>query len=158
MAHADPEARKAYLKAYYEANRDRIMAKDKAYYEANRESRLAQRKAYREANREELRARNKAWREANREKDLARVKKNRTKRKRLKIEGPIDDGITAASVAERDGFVCRECGTKVVKHPGGYLANGWTIGHIEPLSKGGTHTWDNVQCECHECNTAKGNR
>lgn len=32
------------------------------------------------------------------------------------------------------------------------------LDHIRPLSKGGTHTWDNVQCACRECNRWKSNK
>jgi hypothetical protein len=39
-------------KEYYEANVDKVKAKDKAYYETNREVVLAKRKAYYEVNRE----------------------------------------------------------------------------------------------------------
>jgi 5-methylcytosine-specific restriction endonuclease McrA len=70
--------------------------------------------------------------------------------------GPSDKGITAEKLAKRDNYTCQECGCAVVPHPGGYLANGWTVGHIIPMSAGGPHTWDNTQCECHECNTRKG--
>lgn len=33
-----------------------------------------------------------------------------------------------------------------------------SIDHIRPLSKGGTHTWDNVQLAHLKCNIKKGNR
>lgn len=50
MTNKTPRDRKAYSKAYYEANKD----KRKAYYEANKDSR----KAYREANKDKVKARN----------------------------------------------------------------------------------------------------
>ena len=59
--------RKAYNKAYYEANREKLKASSKAYREANREKIKACRKAYYEANREEIIAKEKAYYEANRE-------------------------------------------------------------------------------------------
>jgi 5-methylcytosine-specific restriction endonuclease McrA len=128
-----------------------------------REQKCAYYKAYREANRDRFEAYKprkaelaKVWRLANAKVHRDNRKKHHTKRRRLKAEGPIDNGITAKAVAERDGMVCAECQGIVKPHPGGYLADGWTIGHIVPLSKGGTHTWDNVQCECHSCNTSKG--
>ena len=156
MPFADPEAKRAYRKAHYEANKEKNAARKKAYYEANKERMKAQSKAWAEANKERRAARKKAWEEANPERRKASIKKATTKRRRLVAEGPIDDGITAKSVAERDDHICAECGITVVEHPGGFLAEGWTIGHIVALAKGGTHTWDNVQCECHACNTAKG--
>ena len=77
------EEKKAYDKAYREANREKIAAKEKAYreanrekiaigqkdwYEANKEKVIAQRKVYREANKEKIAAKKKVYTEANREK------------------------------------------------------------------------------------------
>lgn len=72
----------------------------------------------------------------------------------------IDKGITAASVAKRDGYICALCGCEVERHAGGksHQPRGWTVGHIIPLAFGGHTTWGNVQCECVACNSMKGNR
>lgn len=86
-----------------------------------------------------------------------------TVRKRLtRYKTPINSytyqtGINALTVAERYGWRCVECGIAVERHKGRcYHGNGATVGHIVPLSKGGFHTWDNVQCECADCNSIKG--
>ena len=65
---ANREEIRAKNKAYHEANREKINARQKAYYEANREKAKARHKAYHEANREEIRAKNKAYQKANRKK------------------------------------------------------------------------------------------
>jgi hypothetical protein len=70
MSFRDPEKKKAWDKAYYEANREKRKACNKAYYEANREKI----KAYREANREKRKACTKAYYETNREKLNAHYK------------------------------------------------------------------------------------
>ena len=57
---------KAYWKAYYEANKEKI----KAYYEANKEKIAEREKAYYEANKEKI----KAYYEANKEKIAERAK------------------------------------------------------------------------------------
>ena len=128
----------------------------KAWREANKERMAEHSRRFRERNPDKVSATVKAWREENPEQVRALVRKGAAKRRRLKADGPIDNGITAQAVAKRDDMVCAECQCIVEPHPGGYLASGWTIGHIVPLSKGGTHTWDNVQCECHSCNASKG--
>jgi len=75
------EKKKAYMKAWYEANKEAILERKKAYYEANKEAIAERNKAYREANKEAMKAyreankearaeRNKAWYEANKE-DIA---------------------------------------------------------------------------------------
>jgi hypothetical protein len=61
--------RKAYLKAYYKANREKVLQCQKAYREADREKVLEYQKAYYEANRERL-------------KDAARERRKRAKEKR----------------------------------------------------------------------------
>jgi hypothetical protein len=69
---ANPDKRRATQKAYYEANKEFL--KPPAANSETQLARLAQKKAYRDANREKVRARNKAYREANREKVRARKK------------------------------------------------------------------------------------
>lgn len=64
-----PEKKKksAYWRAYYEANRDEIAAKQRAYYEKNREKKLAYQRAYDAAHREEIAARQLAYKQAKQE-------------------------------------------------------------------------------------------
>ena len=70
---------KSCVKAYREANKGEINAKQKDYYdankdkakayrEANKDKKRAYNKAYNKANREKLKARSKAWNEANKDK------------------------------------------------------------------------------------------
>ena len=67
MAYKDPEARKAYRKAYKAANKDKVAAEKKAYYMRHRTRLLAEAKVYREANKEKIYAQTKAYQAANRE-------------------------------------------------------------------------------------------
>jgi 5-methylcytosine-specific restriction endonuclease McrA len=63
--------------------------------------------------------------------------------------------IDKITVFERDGWRCRLCGGTVdrrLKHPDAMSA---TLDHIVPLSRGGTHTWANVQLAHHRCNSEK---
>jgi hypothetical protein len=64
-------------------------------------------------------------------------------------------GLTIYALMKRFGSKCAICGVKVVKHTGGYVANGATIDHVLPLSKGGFHVRENVQLACHSCNSKK---
>tara|TARA_Y100001973_G_C5133662_1_gene299152 strand:+ start:325 stop:933 length:609 start_codon:yes stop_codon:yes gene_type:complete len=68
------EERKAYEKAYYQANKEKRKAYQKAYHEANKEKKKAYNKAWHEANKEKRKVSQKAWYEANREKILAKTK------------------------------------------------------------------------------------
>lgn len=54
MGYKDLEKRKAYDKAYYEANKERHNARSKAYYEANKDSLIPQVRAWIEENKEHV--------------------------------------------------------------------------------------------------------
>jgi len=66
--------RKAYSKAYYEANKEKVAAYNKAYRESRKESKAAYDTVYREANKEKVAASKKAWAVANKERVAASCK------------------------------------------------------------------------------------
>ena len=74
MAYKNKEEKKAYDKAYREANKEKLAEQKKAYYEANKEKFIK----WRKANKEKVSEREKIYREANREKRNA-YKKQRKK-------------------------------------------------------------------------------
>ena len=61
------EEKKAYARAYYQANKEKARATNAAYHQDHKEKR----RAYYQANNEKRRATKKAWRQANREKSYA---------------------------------------------------------------------------------------
>ena len=73
----------------------------------------------------------------------------------------IDKSITMEKLRERDGDICQICGLPVVDSDinNGHAGRMYpTLDHIIPLSKGGSHTWDNVQLAHMSCNAGKQNR
>lgn len=59
-------------------------------------------------------------------------------------------------IFDRDGWVCRLCDRPIdatLSHPDPWHGN---VDHIIPLSRGGTHTRDNVQAAHFRCNLQKG--
>lgn len=66
------EEKAAYNKAYYQANREKMIAKQAIHYQANREKILAEKVIYREVNREKILAQKATYYQANKEKVLAR--------------------------------------------------------------------------------------
>jgi len=74
MPHKCKEVRRAYMKAYYQANREKI----EAYREANKKKLAVRAKAwgiaYREANKEKIAVRKKAYHQANKEKIAVKKK------------------------------------------------------------------------------------
>lgn len=162
---ANKEARKAYAKAYRKANPKKIKVYNKAYRKANCEKAKAKRKAWRNANPEGAKARDKACRETNKEKikayDRAYCKanpdKNRAsvhKHRALKYQTQVEP-INDKRIFIRDGWICQICRQKVdkkLKYPNPKSAS---LDHIIPLSKGGTHTHNNVQLAHLKCNMEK---
>lgn len=65
---------KSCRKAFYEANKDKILAKQRAYWETNKEKLVVRKKAYWEANKKKLAESKKAFYKANRKKILDRTK------------------------------------------------------------------------------------
>ena len=70
-----------------------------------------------------------------------------------------ESGITLRKLIARDGLTCAICGGEcdLNDHSWSDYAGAMypSIDHIIPLSKGGTHTWDNVQVTHMICNSLK---
>ena len=84
--------------------------------------------------------------------------KNDRRLRRMKAR-KHDNDITLERLFTRDRGICYLCGNQcdwsdVVD---GNASDRYpSIDHVVPVSKGGTHTWDNVKLACRKCNTAKG--
>jgi len=74
---------------------------------------------------------------------------------RLGMDDGKRDVICRRTVFERDGWVCYICGVAVDRKARVPWPTAPTIDHVVPLSKGGTHTLDNVRCACFRCNSRK---
>lgn len=87
------------------------------------------------------------------------------RRKQLQANGKIDYNITLDKLIQREDGVCLLCGDPIdmidynMTNKGHFIAgeNYPSIDHIIPVSKGGTHTWDNVQLAHFYCNSLKQN-
>lgn len=55
------------------------------------------------------------------------------------------------ALMRRDNFTCQYCNKK----PG---TTELTLDHVQPKSRGGKTTWDNIVCACVDCNAKKANR
>lgn len=84
-------------------------------------------------------------------KRIAKAKRRARKRSNGKC-----DNIDPLAVFAQVDYVCQICGKQTDKTKRGTIS--WDapeLDHIMPLSKGGKHTLDNVQCACRRCNHAK---
>lgn len=80
----------------------------------------------------------------------------RAKRRSSKHTNGQPDQFDRIEIFIRDGFVCGVCGDQVdetLLYPDPMSPS---IDHVIPLSKGGSHTLDNVQCTHLDCNLRKG--
>ena len=78
-------------------------------------------------------------------------------RKRLRIvrtKATYDPSVTLNAVYKRFKGKCCACGCKVYRSQE-YRPDQATLDHIIALANNGTHTWDNVQLLCSDCNSRK---
>lgn len=102
---------------------------------------------------------NKKWRERNDRSEymLNWSRKNKDKRRasydkwRHAKRGIESEFIIRHDVWEKCQGVCGICNLPVQE-------NNWHLDHIIPLSRGGTHTMNNVQVSHSTCNLSKGNK
>lgn len=104
------------------------------YYQENKEARKAYNAAYGKANPD--------------------VKKQSRQKRRALEQGCINvEVIYVGKLYERDQGICQIC-----RQEASWFAEPLyrpSVDHIIPLSKGGTHTWDNIQLAHVLCNTRK---
>lgn len=89
--------------------------------------------------------------------DLARIDRNR-RYKHLKEIGDFDESATLPNVFNRFKGICQSCGDQLTFDEDWLSGKYPSIDHVIPLSKGGTHTWDNIQLLCRSCNCKKSNK
>lgn len=95
-------------------------------------------------------------REANPAWDEGR-KANYHKRRAQKLGTQVED-LRPIDIYERDIWLCGLCVTPVDPDSAWPDPMSPSLDHILPLSKGGTHTYENVQLAHLTCNVSKGNR
>ena len=72
-----------------------------------------------------------------------------------KLGLPRERGVNLINLIERNGLTCAICGLPCFYEGDGKGDLYPSIDHIIPMSKGGGHTWDNVQIAHRICNTNK---
>jgi len=84
-------------------------------------------------------------------------KRLRNHKQRAKHYGVKYERVNIESIFVRDEYKCKGCGINVVRSKK-YKPNQATIDHMIPLSRGGTHTRDNLITLCHQCNSEKSDK
>lgn len=88
------------------------------------------------------------------------------RRRKVRENGRIDWDINIQRVIQRDGLTCHICGEQVdlddfyTNNNDVFIAGNKypSIDHVKPVSKGGTHTWDNVKIAHRICNSVKSDK
>lgn len=92
--------------------------------------------------------------------DAARMKAYSDKPERIELIRQTDDGTLSVKVLStmlREAKHCSHCGTEMTtSYP--VTRKNKTIDHDVPLSRGGTHSIDNISILCLGCNSSKQNR
>ena len=90
--------------------------------------------------------------------------KEHRRRARLKAQ-MVDKDISVEGLFRRDKGICALCGRRCdledyTVRNGIFIAGDWypSVDHIKPISKGGLHSWDNVQLAHRRCNTLKSDK
>lgn len=78
--------------------------------------------------------------------------------KRAERFGVQYERIDRLSVYWRDDWICQLCGDPVDRTAQAPHPLSASLDHIIPISRGGDHLYENVQCTHLGCNIAKGNR
>lgn len=97
----------------------------------------------------------KQWRQSDKGKAARREDKSK---RRAQIRGAaVLESVDPFKVFARDGWLCGICGRKTLKSKRGtYHPRAPELDHIVAIALGGSHTYDNTQCSCRECNGLKG--
>lgn len=89
-------------------------------------------------------------------------RKARDKRDKTLMSRLHDSDICIEKLFERDHGVCYLCGNICDWNDGEWKEGTFIAGdnypsidHVFPISKGGTHTWNNIKLACRRCNTRK---
>lgn len=114
-----------YQGEYRKLNRDKVLRYNRQYDREHRDARREYMGAFREAHR-----------------DLMRLYESK---RRAKLNGGELTEAEWLEVVGQYGGACLRCGSQ----------SNITIDHIIPISRGGTHTKDNVQPLCKKCNSSK---
>ena len=145
---------RAYNAAYYQTNREKLIAASAAYKAANPDSfknyrlknkdRINERLAeWRAANPEKMASSASAWAKANPE---ARRINEHNRRNKCKSSGVLSRGLTGRLLLLQKGR-CACCGMPLGKN--------FHLDHIMPLALGGSNTDDNIQLLRQRCNNKK---
>jgi len=153
--------RSAWHRKYYQANKDKIIAKSLDYARAHKEEIAAWHRVYYVANKEKIKEKSRRWYIEHKERSAASrraysqtphgraVRQASRARRRMLPDMSYITATTMQEVQEASNGICPYCGEP--------FENGH-IDHIIPVSKGGTNDRKNLTYCCAHCNLVKHNK
>lgn len=141
------KCRREYARAWYQKNREKEVARSAKWNKENWEKVKATRRLHWSKNAEECREKIRNYRAKNKELfSFLDREKHAKRRASIKItEKPLTRS-EFAKIKKASRGICFYCKGKFKK---------LTVDHIKPLSRGGTHSADNIVMACTHCNSAK---
>jgi hypothetical protein len=143
----DSDTKKAYNKGYWKENKASLSKKNKQWRQANKEHVKRQMEAYRVRHKERLSARGKVtgkvWRANNKDKI---AEKHARRRARIKNQSPPITNL------EKSLCTALYWMSRVLSNS---CNEPFHVDHIQPISKGGLHVFDNLQILSAEENLSK---
>ena len=129
LSHECKSCKKAVGKKYFQENKQRIMARTMRWEEDNRESHLQNKREWKKRN-------------------ITKVNSDVAKRRAQKMSNGVATDSLEKQMIEGLYFISRVLGKS--------CGEAFHVDHIHPISKGGTHTFNNLQILSAEENLAKG--
>ena len=147
-------------RAYYLANKEKILERNRRWFSENRERHRELTKSWYAKNKEKKAAKQREWWLANSAANNEYIRKWRREstkyqaikaRRRDTIDAWPVEQFSKQSVYDRDAGICYLCSQPVDP-------NNWHLDHVVPLSKGGDHAFDNCGTTHPGCNVKKGTK
>lgn len=138
-------------RAWRIANAESLADQKREHYQENIDHYKEYKREYHRKNADRLSAKTVQWQKDNPDKVHM---KNQRRRARMR-EAFVED-VDPRVVLCRDGWVCHICGKDIdpkLKSPD---VMSWSIDHVVPLAKGGTHEYKNCKSAHRGCNSRKG--
>lgn len=128
-------------------NKEEYNSYMREYNKANSEKKRVRDKRYREENSGKIAEYNRSYRKSN----LERKRELNRNYKSIRRSMTTGEGVDYSTIKQMDNMICYLCGFRITE-------NDLHFDHIEPLSKGGKHTEDNLACTHSKCNQEKSNK
>jgi 5-methylcytosine-specific restriction endonuclease McrA len=139
----------AYSARYYQEHKERIKGRRKLRYQKNKAAVSEQGRIYREKNKEKVRLRRAKWKAANRVKCHQYWHKRYAASMKSRIGNQSTIIEWESSWRKKKSVKCYWCETR-------FGPSACHCDHVVPISKGGSHSIENLCISCAKCNTSKG--